>query len=138
MLRCEVETLGYPRAALFSFAVAVMAYNVYAVVQASLRDAHGSETIKEKLSDYHLMNDVAATYVGMDIAVADECWEPYRSMPVKTFAKVMTKLAQRVKLTRYPKKKRAPKRPLAKSKSGRRNHHISTARLLLKRRKKSP
>ena len=26
VLRCEVETLGYPRAALFSFAVAVMAY----------------------------------------------------------------------------------------------------------------
>ena len=61
VLRCEVETLGYPRAALFSFAVAVLAYNTYAVVQASLRAAHGAETIKEKLSDYHLMNDVAAT-----------------------------------------------------------------------------
>ena len=37
VLRCEVETLGYPRAALFSFATAVLAYNTYAVVQASLR-----------------------------------------------------------------------------------------------------
>src|SRR5512147_242750 len=42
VLRCEVETLGYPRAALFSFAVAVLAYNTYAVVQASLRMAHGA------------------------------------------------------------------------------------------------
>ena len=41
VLRCEVETLGYPRAALFSFAVAVLAYNTYAVVQASLRPRTG-------------------------------------------------------------------------------------------------
>ena len=138
VLRCEVETLGYPRAALFSFATAVLAYNTYAVVQASLRAAHGAEVIKEKLSAYHLMNDVAATYVGMDIAVADECWETYREMPAGTFAKAMIKLAHRVKLARYPKKKRGPKKPQPRKKSGARNHHISTARLLLKRRKKTP
>lgn len=28
VLRSEVETLGYPRAALFSFATAVLAYNI--------------------------------------------------------------------------------------------------------------
>jgi IS4 transposase len=138
VLRCEVETLGYPRAALFSFAVAVLAYNTYAVVQAALRAAHGAEVIKEKLSDYHLMSDVAATYVGMDIAVPGECWESYRAMPVARFTKVMTGLAHRVKLARYPKKKRGPKKPQPRKKSGRRNHHISTARLLLKRRRKSP
>jgi IS4 transposase len=138
VLRCEAETLGYPRAALFSFAVAVLAYNTYAVVQAALRAEHGAEVIKEKLSDYHLMNDVAATYVGMDIAVPDECWEAYRAMPVCRFTKAMTDLAHRVKLARYPKKKRGPKKPQPRKKSGRRNHHISTARLLLKRRKKTP
>ena len=138
VLRCEVETLGYPRAALFSFAAAVFVYNSYAVVQASLRAAHGAEVIEEKLSGYHLMSDVAATYVGMDIAVPDECWESYRAMPVGTFARAMMKLAARVKLARYPKKKRGPKKPQPRRKSGRRNHHISTARLLLKRRKKTP
>jgi IS4 transposase len=134
VLRCEVETLCYPRAALFSFATAVLAYNTYAVVKASLRATHGAEVIQEKLSDYHLMGDVAATYVGMEIAVPDECWESYRAMPVGTLAKAMTKLAHRVKLTRYPKKKRGPKKPRPRQKSGRRNHHISTARLLAKRR----
>jgi hypothetical protein len=58
VLRCEVKTLGYPRAALFSFATAVLAYNTYAVVRASLRAAHGAEAIKDKLSDYHLMGEV--------------------------------------------------------------------------------
>jgi hypothetical protein len=138
VLRCEVETLGYPRAALFSFATAVLVYNTYAVVRASLRAAHGAEVIKEKLSDYHLMSDVAATYVGMDVAVPEECWESYRGMPVGSFAKAMMKLAHRVKLARYPKKKRGPKKPQPRKKSGRRNHHISTARLLLKTRRKSP
>ena len=138
VLRCEVKTLGYPRAALFCFATAVLVYNTYAIVQASLRAAHGAEAIKEKLSDYHLMSDVAATYTGMDIAVPDECWESYRAMPVATFAKVMMKLAHRVKLARYPKQKRGPKKPQPRKKSGRRNHHISTARLLTKRRKKAP
>ena len=138
VLRCEVETLGYPRAALFSFAVAVLAYNTYAVVQAALRAAHGAEVIREKLSDYHLMSDVAATYVGMDIAVPEECWGPYRAMAVSGFATALTELAHRVKLARYPKKRRGPKKPRPRKKSGRRNHHISTARLLLKRRKKAP
>jgi hypothetical protein len=136
VLRCEVETLGYPRAALFSFATAVLAYNTYAVVKASLRAAHGAEVIKEELSDYHLMSDVAVTYVGMDIAVPDECWASYRAMSVGTFVKAMTRLARRVKLARYPKKKRGPKKPQPRKKSGRRNHHISTARLLAKRPKK--
>jgi IS4 transposase len=138
VLRCEVETLGYPRAALFSFATAVLAYNTYAVVRASLRAAHGPESVREKLSDYHLLEDVAATYVGMDIAVPDGCWEPYRSMPVRSFAKRLKDLAHQVKLTRYPKQKRGPKKPQPRKKSGRRNHHISTARLLAERRKRSP
>ena len=138
VLRCEVETLGYPRAALFSFATAVLAYNTYAVVKASLRAAHGPELIREKLSDYHLLEDVAATYVGMDIAVPDECWEPYRSMPVRSFAKRLKQLAHRVKLARYPKQKRGPKKSQPRKKSGRRNYHISTARVLAERKKQSP
>jgi hypothetical protein len=138
VLRCEVATLGYPRAALFSFATAVLAYNTYAVVKAALRAAHGAKEIEEKLSDYHLLSDVAVTYVKMEIAVPEECWEPYRAMPVKSFVKTMEKLAHRVKLSRYPKKKRGPKKPQPRKKSGRRNHHISTARLLAKRRKKTP
>ena len=36
-LCCEVNTLGYPKAALFGFCVAVAAYNALAVVKAALR-----------------------------------------------------------------------------------------------------
>jgi hypothetical protein len=74
----------------------------------------------------------------MDIAVPDERWEAYRVMPPGTFAKAITKLAHRVKLTRYPKKKRGPKKPQPRKKSGSRNHHVATSRLLAKRQKKGP
>jgi IS4 transposase len=136
VLRCEIASLGYPRAALLGFATAVLAYNIYAVVKASLRAVHGME-VGEKLSDHHLLGDVAATYVGMDIAVPDECWELYRSMSAQLFAKRLQELAHRVKLSRYPKQKRGPKKPRPIRKSGRRNHHISTARVLTQR-KRSP
>ena len=40
-LGCEVKTLGYPKAALFAFSVAVVAYNVLAVLKGAMRVVHG-------------------------------------------------------------------------------------------------
>lgn len=130
VLRCEVETLGYPKAALFAFAVAVLAYNTYAVCKAALRSAHGTETIDEDLSDYHLVHDVVVTEVGMQIAVEPQAWERYQVLPARQLAKELLRLARHVDLSRYPKKKRGPKKPQPRKKSGDRNHHISTARVL--------
>lgn len=138
VLCCEVKTLGYPQAALFAFSTAVLAYNAYAVVKAALRATHGRAVIEENLSEYHLMTDVAVTYVGMEIAVPDECWDSYQEMPPEAFANVLTKLAGQVKLSRYPKKKRGPKKPRPARKSGKQNHHIATSRVLAKRREKRP
>jgi IS4 transposase len=138
VLRCEVETLGYPKAALFSFAVAVLAWNTYAVVKAALRSAHGQEVIDEKLSDYHLTKHVVSIQVGMDIAVEPEEWEKYQGLTPKQLAAELVRLAKRVDLKRYPKKKRGPKKPQPRKKSGSRNHHISTARTLAASRKNQP
>ncbi len=48
-LHLEVNTLGYPKAALFSFCEALVAYNVLAVVKAALRVQHGEETIEKDI-----------------------------------------------------------------------------------------
>ena len=45
-LHSEVNTLGYPKAALFGFCVALVAYNTLAVIKAALRAEHGEETIE--------------------------------------------------------------------------------------------
>jgi hypothetical protein len=135
VLRCEVETLGYPQAALFSFAVAVLAYNSYAVVKAALRSAHGVTTVDEKLSDYHLVQDVVMTTVGMSIAVEPEAWSWYTTLTVVELAVVLTRLAKGVKLTRYPKTKRGVKKPPPRKTGGRGQPHIATARILANSRK---
>ena len=73
-LHSEINTLGYPRAALFGFCVALVAYNALAVVKAALRNVHGDETIDNELSGYYLAGNIARTYDGMMIAVAPEDW----------------------------------------------------------------
>ncbi len=133
MLRCEVETLGSPKAALFSFAMAVLAWNAYAVVQAALRSTHGEQTIDDELADEHFLRDVVLTQIGMDIAVDPAAWEHYQSLSPTRFAKALEGLAQHVDLNRYPKRKRGPKKPRSKQTSGRKNHHVSTAKLLAKK-----
>lgn len=130
VLRCEVQTLGYPKAALFSFAMAVLAWNAYAVVQAALRSAHGEETIDDKLSDEHVIRDVVLTHTGMEIAVDPEVWAEYRDLTPTRFAKTMNRLARQVDLSRYPKHKRGPKQPRPKQFSQTKHHHVSTAKLL--------
>lgn len=60
-LQSEINTLGYPQAALFGFCVALIAYNVMAVVKAALRQVHGEEksetmclaiTLREKSAEH--------------------------------------------------------------------------------------
>jgi hypothetical protein len=136
VLRCEVETLGYPKAALFSFAMAVLAWNAYAVVQAALRSTHGEQKIDDELSDEHFIRDVVLTQTGMDIAVDPAAWEHYRTLPPTRFAQTLQRLAKQVDLKRYPKHKRGPKKPRPKQTSGQKNHHISTAKLLAKKSRK--
>ena len=46
-LRFEVDTLGYPGAALAT-------YNVMACVKAALRAEHGAAKAQEKVSDFYL------------------------------------------------------------------------------------
>src|SRR6266436_1924803 len=53
-LTCEVNALGYPKAALFGFCLALMAYNAVAVMKAALRAVHGHEKVHQDISSYYL------------------------------------------------------------------------------------
>ncbi len=48
---CELNILGYPRAALFVFWIAVVAFNSLSTVKAALKAAHGVSKIESDLSD---------------------------------------------------------------------------------------
>ena len=76
-LRCEIDTLAYPKAALFGFCVALVAYNVLAIVRAALRAEHGTKAVETKVSNWYLAEEVASTYKGMMIALPAEVWRPF-------------------------------------------------------------
>ncbi len=128
-LHCELNTLGYPAAALFGFCVAAGSYNIFAVVKAALRAAHGEETVEQGVSDYFLTEELSSTYRGMLIAVPAKQWQPLRKLTAQQLAKTLLKWAKNVDLSAYPKHKRGPKKPARKRGPGT-CKHVATKRLL--------
>ncbi|MCH7686095.1 MAG: transposase [Planctomycetes bacterium] len=132
-LRCEIDTLAYPKAALFGLCVALMAYNVVSLVKNALRVAHGKEFVEDELSMHYLTEDVARTTGGMLIAIPQRHWSVFKKMSAPALAQTLIELAARLKKHKYLKHKRGPKKKPPRKISGKRNHHVSTARLLEKR-----
>jgi IS4 transposase len=129
-LNCEINTLAYPKAALFSFCVALVAYNVLAVIRAALRSEHGREEVEAKTSNYHLVQEVETTYAGMMIAIPPAEWEIFQRLSESEMAEFLREAAAQAWLAKYPRTQRGPKKPRPKRTSGKTNHHVATARLL--------
>ena len=134
-LSAEIDTLAYPKAALFCFCVGLAAYNVLSVLKGALRAAHGEKKVTEEVSGYYMANEIARTYDGMMIAIPEEEWVVFARMTAKAFARVLKALAQAVRLERLKKHPRGPKRPVVKKPKNNKEPHVSTARLLEKRKR---
>jgi Transposase DDE domain len=128
-LSCEINTLAYPRAALFGFCVALVAYDVLAVVRAALRSEQGREEVEEKVSNYHLVQEVATTYEGMMIAIPPSDWEIFPGLGEVEMVGFLREAASQACLSRYPRSKHGPKMPRPK-RTGRFSDHVATVRLL--------
>jgi len=135
-LSCEVRTLCYPRAALFVFSLACVAYNVMGVLKGSLRAVHGAEKA-EKLSGYHLASEISGMKEGMLVAIPKEEWVVFRSMSLGELVKWLRALASQVRLSRFRSSPRGPKKPVSKRKYNKKHPHVSTAKLLAGRKKKN-
>jgi hypothetical protein len=129
----EINTLGYPKAALFGFCLALVAYNMLAAVMAALRSVHGGDAIDHDLSLYYVANDIAQTYHGMMIAIPEEEWRVFRRMRPAEMVATLKELAQKVRLEAYRKSPRGPKKPRPKRESTTQVPHVSTAKLLRER-----
>ncbi len=138
MLQCEIDTLGYPRAALFGFSVALATYNVLSTVHAALRAKFGTEKIQEEVSLYYVALEMQGSHQGMEVVFDAEVWEPFCEMPAKALGKFMLTCASHVDLSKYRRHPRGPKKPVPKRTRFVDKMHVSTARLLAKSRKKSP
>jgi len=138
-LRCEVDTLGYPKAALLGFALAVCACNVLRVVRAALERAEGgsAESVDEvwEASSYAVAVELRVAYDGSVVGVPREVWGMFGLWSAAELARWLVEVAQKADRTRYRKSKRGPKKPVERVKAGRKAAHRSTARLLAQRTK---
>jgi IS4 transposase len=135
-LSCEISTLGYPKAALLAFSLAVLAYNCLGCVKAALAGRFGWEKVDVELSSYYLALEVKRTYEGMCIAVPEKEWLPYATMDVQELAAELLRIAKNLDWRRYRKSPRGPKKSFRKT---RKQHvHAATATLLEQSTKQQP
>lgn len=154
-LCCEVSTLGYPKAALFGFSVAVLCYNAFSVTKAAIRAKHADPVpapptasrdtasttrpstnqppLTDELSTYYLADEVAGTWRGMMVMLPEPFWtRKFADLGPIELANVLKELAGRVDIAKYRQRprsgKRSPRKPPCQPGS-----HVSTARILQNR-----
>lgn len=109
-LNCELNTLGYPSAALFAFCVAAMCYNAYSVTHAALRAHFGEKKVEEDFSTYYMGEDISSVWEGMQVAVGRQAWtETFACLSRAQFAASLLTIAARINPRRYRKAKTKPK-----------------------------
>jgi hypothetical protein len=135
-LNSEINTLGYPPAALFAFCIALIVYMVLAGLKAAMASVHGLDTIENKISGYYLADELSGTYRGMMIALPEERWIVFRKYSMSELIKVLKQLAANIRLSAFLKHPRGPKKTPPKRVSDPKHPHVSTARLLAKRNRK--
>ncbi|MGH7270596.1 MAG: transposase [Polyangiaceae bacterium] len=131
-LQSEIAALGYPKAALFGFGVALVAANVFAVVHAAMQTAQGHDegTAPKALSEFAIINAARSVHDGMDLVLDDEVWEPFRTMVPRAFATCLVGWAANSDWPRFRKAVRGPKKSVPKRTRFTDKPHVSTARLL--------
>ena len=135
-LACEINTLCYPRAALFVFCVAVMAYNLQSAIKGVMRSEHGAEKVENDLSRYFVAGEIGQVYRGMMVALPPEEWVLFRHMSLNDYIAFLKRLARTVDFDRYPKAHRGPKKAKSKRHYDPEHPHVSVAKLLFARKLK--
>jgi hypothetical protein len=132
-LSCEINTLAYPKAALFTFCLALLAYNAVSLIKAALRSEHGRKKINDEVSGYYLSLEISRTYDGMMVAIPAPHWAVFRDLSDQAFASTLRELASLVDLSKYQKHPRGPKKKQPERRPYQNGNHVSTAKLLAQR-----
>jgi len=128
-LHGEIDTLGYPKAALFAFCIALVSYNVLSTIKAAVRSVHGVAAA-EALSGSDLAEEIAGTHRGMMIAVPKDEWVVFHDLSPEQMGQFLQELARAMRLHEYRKQPRGPKKPRPKRQSGAKIKHVATSKLL--------
>lgn len=137
VLHSEITSLGHPRAALLGFAAAVLAYNVLALLQRAVQQAHQPPPTAPpapplEVSCFHLAVQVRGGYEGLLIALPPDYWLRWDDADPAGLAQHLLRLARTLNPRQVATSKRGPKTAKPKGyvdgKTARK--HVATARLL--------
>lgn len=131
-LHGEINTLGYPKAALFAFCIALVSYNVLSTIKAAVRSVHGVAAT-EAVSGSDLAEEIAGTHRGMRIAILEDEWAVFHDLSPERMGRLLQDLARGIRLNEYRKQPRGPKKPRPERQSGAKIKHVATAKLLKNR-----
>jgi hypothetical protein len=115
-----------------AFGVAVLAWNVLAVLQEAVRARHDLAASGIELSPYYLAMEIRAQYAGMMTAIAVAAWQAYDDATPAQLGSMLLDMAAQVDARRLRKHPRGPKKPKKKSYASHAQvaRHVATARVL--------
>ena len=125
----EINTLAYPRAALFGFCLALVAYNIFSVALTALDSVH-PEPVSPTISTYYVGQEIAATFLALLMLSEAEDWRFLAKLSPAEFARWLQEVASGVNPKKYKKHGRGPKKPRQKTLHDPKHPHVSTQRLL--------
>ena len=125
----EIETLAYPKAALFGFTLALVAYNIFSVMISALDCAH-SKPVSKDISGYYISHGIAATFLALIQLGEGLNWDFVAGCTPSEFAAWLRDTARYVDLRTLKKHSRGPKSPKTKPPYDPKQPHISTYQLL--------
>lgn len=134
-LTCELKSIGHPRAALFLFCMALLAYNCRQVLYAALRTAHTAAEV-EALSDHAVALEIEQAMDGLVTALPERDWEQLVPATVSGRVAFLRRVSRQVKVGVYRKSRRGPKKPRPPRPGWKACRHVATYRLLKDRKRR--
>lgn len=131
-LTCEVKSLGQPRAALFLFCMAVLAYNCRQVLYAALHTAQAAEQV-QAMSQLAVALEISQAMDGLVTALPEDAWDQCVPANVAGRAAFLRQVSRQVNVGAYRKSQRGPKKPRPPRPGWKACRHVSTYRLLKNR-----
>jgi len=90
---CASNTLGYPKAALFTCCLALLADSAVSLLKAALRCAHGRQQGNDEVSGSSLAVEIGRTSDGMMLAIPAPHGALCRALSAKEYANAVRELA---------------------------------------------
>jgi hypothetical protein len=131
-LTCEVRSIGHPRAALFLFCMAMLAYNCRQLLYAALRTAHDSAAV-DAMSEHSVGLEITQAMDGLVTAVPACDWDEAVPRTASGRAAFLRRVSRHVDVHTHRKTVRGPKKPRPPRQRCKAGTHVSTHRLLKSR-----